>query len=126
MREHWRERKERERVDKSTHVAPILCPKATRITDIASKAHENGDRVALTPSERPRKPDTDAGSDCEHYHGFHHDIMPSNSPLNIIASELLVGINRVLSPSRLDPFDTFPVRLTSDHHKLLYHCVSDV
>lgn len=121
MREHWRERRKRERVHKVTRYTPVLRPKATRETGITDKARKADDRVALTPlatsSARPGKPDTNKGP--EPYVETDHD---ENPPLNIVASELLLGINRVLCPSRLDPFDTFPVRLTSDHHKLLHHC----
>lgn len=126
MREHWRERKERQRVHKSIRVTPVLLPKATRTTDTTNKAHKIDGRVDLTQLARPHKPDTDTGHDDVQCVVAHHDNVQNDSPLNAIASELLAGINQVLSPSRLDPFDTFPVRLTSDHHKLLYHCMAGV
>lgn len=123
MREHWRERKKRERVHKVTRHRPVLRPKVPRESDITDKAHRNDDPVALIPLAtsltRAGKTNTNTGPGCELYVGTDQD---DNPPLNIVASELLLGITRVLSPSKLDPFDTFPVRLTSGHHKLLHHC----
>lgn len=41
-----------------------------------------------------------------------------------IPAQILNGLNLALGSVRLDPFDQFPVRLTSQHHKLLHHCES--
>ncbi|PYI09603.1 hypothetical protein BO78DRAFT_404830 [Aspergillus sclerotiicarbonarius CBS 121057] len=38
-----------------------------------------------------------------------------------IAAQLLVGFNHALGTAPLDPFDSFPIRLTSKHHKLIHH-----
>lgn len=40
-----------------------------------------------------------------------------------VSAQLLSGFNHALSSSRLDPFDSFPVTLTSEHHKLMHHCL---
>lgn len=39
-----------------------------------------------------------------------------------VPAQLLTGLNHALASTRLDPFDVFPIRLTSQHHKLIYHC----
>lgn len=39
-----------------------------------------------------------------------------------IAAQLLCGVSYALSSSRVDPFQTCPVHLTSQHQKLLHHC----
>lgn len=119
MREHWRERKRRGQVHKPTRIAPILRPKAARIADDAYKAPLTQSETSLA---RLGEPDTNTGRECESYVGTPRDDTRNDPSENTVASALLLGINRVLCPSRLDPFDTFPVRLTSDHHKLLYHC----
>lgn len=126
MREHWRERKERQRLHKSIRAARLLRPKASRTTGTTNKVHQNDGRVDFTPLTLLHEPETDTGHDDAQCVGAHHAIVEKVSPQNIIASELLARINQILSPSRLDPFDTFPVRLTSDHHKLLYHCMAGV
>lgn len=41
-----------------------------------------------------------------------------------IPAQALLGMDRVLSCSRLDPFDSFPVNFTAEHHKLIHHCES--
>lgn len=38
-------------------------------------------------------------------------------------AQFLAGFNHALAASRLDPFDSFPVTLTSEHHKLMHHCL---
>ena len=39
-----------------------------------------------------------------------------------LPGQILTGVNHALSSTRLDPFDTFPIRLTVQHHKLIHHC----
>lgn len=41
-----------------------------------------------------------------------------------LPTQLLTGLNHALSSSKLDPFYMFPVALTSEHHKLIHHCMS--
>lgn len=41
-----------------------------------------------------------------------------------IPAQALSGMNLALGSCRLDPFDKFPVKLTTQHHKLLLHCKS--
>lgn len=41
-----------------------------------------------------------------------------------IPTQLLTGVNHTLASCRLDPFEMFPVTLTSEHHKLMHHCMS--
>lgn len=39
-----------------------------------------------------------------------------------VPGQILTGVNHALASTRLDPFDTFPIRLTVQHHKLIHHC----
>ncbi|KAH6649040.1 hypothetical protein BKA67DRAFT_682151 [Truncatella angustata] len=41
-----------------------------------------------------------------------------------IPGQILAGMDRLLACGRLDPFDSFPVQLTPEHHKLIHHCVA--
>lgn len=36
----------------------------------------------------------------------------------------ILTMDHILSPLALDPFDTFPISLTTRHHELLHHCTS--
>ncbi|KAJ3518215.1 hypothetical protein NM208_g14598 [Fusarium decemcellulare] len=44
--------------------------------------------------------------------------------MNGIPGQAISGMNLALGSSRLDPFDRFPIKLTSQHHKLLHHWLS--
>lgn len=39
-----------------------------------------------------------------------------------VPGQFLTGVNHALASTRLDPFDSFPIRLTIQHHKLIHHC----
>ena len=39
-----------------------------------------------------------------------------------IPGQFLTGVNHALASTRLDPFDSFPITLTIQHHKLIHHC----
>ena len=39
-----------------------------------------------------------------------------------VPAQLLTGLNHALASTRLDPFDSFPIKLTGQHHKLVHHC----
>lgn len=39
-----------------------------------------------------------------------------------VSAQLVTGLNHALASTRLDPFDSFPIRITSQHHKLIHHC----
>jgi hypothetical protein len=47
----------------------------------------------------------------------------NESTLQGIPTQALTGLNYALAYTRLDPFDTFPVKLGPKHHKLLHHCM---
>ncbi|KAK9481616.1 fungal-specific transcription factor domain-containing protein [Lipomyces starkeyi] len=41
-----------------------------------------------------------------------------------IPAQVMTRMDHALAGSRLDPFDTFPIKLTGQHHKLLHHWLS--
>lgn len=40
-----------------------------------------------------------------------------------VRAQILAGLEHSLASTRLDPFDTFPITLTAEHHKLIHHCI---
>ncbi|PCG90038.1 Protein of unknown function DUF3468 [Penicillium occitanis (nom. inval.)] len=44
---------------------------------------------------------------------YYNELMSENTPI--------LTIDHILSPLALDPFDTFPISLTTRHHELLHH-----
>jgi hypothetical protein len=54
------------------------------------------------------------------------DTMSYTSPCQVkgVPGQILSGLNFALGTSKLDPFDVFPVTLTTEHHKLIHHCIS--
>lgn len=86
------------------------------------------------PDRRQRRSPPNSGSRSPPKHQ-RQDISPSSSSEDAryigqdanqpgIPTQFLTGANHALASSRLDPFDVFPVRLTSEHHKLMHHCIS--
>ncbi|OAQ75877.1 peroxisomal catalase [Purpureocillium lilacinum] len=45
-------------------------------------------------------------------------------PIDGIPTQIYAAMDRALTGARFDPFETFPVRLTAQHHKLLHHWFS--
>ncbi|RMJ15815.1 hypothetical protein CDV36_004514 [Fusarium kuroshium] len=47
-----------------------------------------------------------------------------DSMMNGLPGQAMSGMNLALGSARLDPFDQFPVQLTTQHHRLLHHWLS--
>lgn len=45
-----------------------------------------------------------------------------DSMMNGVPGHAMSRMNLALGSARLDPFDQFPIHLTSQHHRLLHHC----
>ncbi|KAJ5620224.1 hypothetical protein N7510_004208 [Penicillium lagena] len=104
MREHWKQRNRRKQETKSHHrrASRKLLPRSERNGD-ASHRQDN------TTDSSPGWLKDQSGDNRE-------------KDLNV-AAQLLCGVTRALSTSRPDPFQTCPVRLTSQHQKLLHHWI---
>lgn len=89
------------------HVPFVSPPGGTR------RAPQRADR-------RPGRPDSASSPPSSTNHNSSMAVVQRGFP-----SQALSGMNHALAGSRLDPFDMFPVHLTSQHHKLLHHCVLD-
>lgn len=46
---------------------------------------------------------------------YYDELISENAPI--------LTMDHILSPLALDPFDTFPISLTTRHHELLHHCM---
>ncbi|KAF7585567.1 hypothetical protein BBP40_010649 [Aspergillus hancockii] len=121
MREHWRQRQRRKQKSEDRRTQRKILP------------HRS------SGEESKPKPDRVPGSVVEyhniedvyllHQHGTTHIKTSTSghgnegvtSEVQGVPTQALAGLNHALASSRLDPFDMFPVELTSQHHKLLHH-----
>ncbi|KAJ6440139.1 tachykinin family protein [Purpureocillium lavendulum] len=146
MREHWKQRrlsletnkrksaalthrqllpKHRTRkrpTSSSSSTSTIKEPPTTTMTSSDSDAVPPAE--ALTTTVKHEAPGTalerSAGSSSRSSaRGLSEDAFVDGIPTQIYAA-----MDRALTGARFDPFDTFPVRLTAQHHKLLHHWFS--
>ncbi|KAI0913252.1 tachykinin family protein [Ustulina deusta] len=130
IRAHWRQRRQRmerqrrEREEQEQRPPRAILPGPGSSSDDAgpsqipptSEPHLDSreapeEDVANSPDESPRDP----------------SVPPSgiaSGTLEGIPAQALSRMNIALGSSRLDPFDRFPVKLTSQHHRLLHHWLS--
>ncbi|KAI8713776.1 hypothetical protein NCS52_01223200 [Fusarium sp. LHS14.1] len=113
MREHWRQHRhkkdlaKRQREHRPQHVL-LPTPSTSEATD-----------------SQPSTETTDTGTDSSILTGggmfdpamFETDM---DSMMNGVPGQAMSGMNLALGSARLDPFDQFPVQLTTQHHKLLH------
>lgn len=121
MREHWRERHRRNNSTKARRTQPNILPNISSATDQGKSLNEK-----LTQKRSSRSPGSQgSGRQCSESSSSGTDQeLYDRIELLGVSSQLLCGLGRALSTSALDPFQTFPVKLTSQHHKLLHHCES--
>ncbi|KAI3321411.1 hypothetical protein HD806DRAFT_152059 [Xylariaceae sp. AK1471] len=125
IRAHWRQRRQRMEMQRREREEQEQRPLRTILPVVGSSSNEGlpmsesrlHSREMLdyygtnSPDENPRDP----------------AILPDEIPSHIlegIPAQALSGMNLALGSSRLDPFDRFPVQLTSKHHRLLHHWLS--
>ncbi|RAK98065.1 uncharacterized protein BO80DRAFT_413128 [Aspergillus ibericus CBS 121593] len=105
MRVHWSERhrvrREKRQREASRRLYPTLAARETLPIRQSSHSSSSDSQEPPPPATTPRRP-------------------PSTRDPSI-AAQLLIGFNHALSTVPLDPFDSFPIRLTSKHHKLIHH-----
>ncbi|KAL1989037.1 hypothetical protein VTN96DRAFT_5800 [Rasamsonia emersonii] len=139
MRESWRKRKQQKLLQQSqSRSLPSsrrLVPKpaaaaATEQQEDVSRTHTVSDpsTVSTTADDHqsqaltPMQWSADESATASHGDSSHPD-EHRQQPLGV-AAQALTGMNHALAAVSLDPFDTFPVRLTARHHELLHHCKS--
>ncbi|OKP14884.1 hypothetical protein PENSUB_5480 [Penicillium subrubescens] len=120
MREHWRQRHSRNNSTKTRRVQPKLLPNISSAADRPTKSHE----VPTQSRSSRSRGSPSSGRQCSETSSNETD-QERDDRIELIGvpSQLLSGVGRALSSSRLDPFQTFPVQLTSQHHKLLHHWI---
>lgn len=113
MREHWkhRRRQKSEQTRRSQQYQPILAKTEPHQPKSAAAPALSG-----TSSVEPCIDETSQNNINRSHSRRVSDLIEG------IPTQVLSGMNLALSNSRLDPFDRFPVKLTAQHHKLLYHC----
>lgn len=105
MREHWKQRRQ-------------------RLSEEKKRKDERQPRPIL-PSRQSGSSHSRATSHSQHSLGNYPNPTPAAAPtVDGIPAQALSGMNLALGCGRLDPFDRFPVKLTTQHHKLLHHCNS--
>ncbi|KAM5349382.1 hypothetical protein ACJ41O_005887 [Fusarium nematophilum] len=114
MREHWKQRRQKMNLEKKRREKRpqhILLP-----TPSTSGAVDTQSALISEDGSSSSNP---APGNLGILHGT--DV---GSRMSGIPGQALSGMNLALGSSRLDPFDKFPVKLTSEHHKLLHHWLS--
>jgi hypothetical protein len=115
MRQHWRQRQRRISKIKPQHKQAYrkLLPSPIANTQVSKieEAYANG---LVGRQNDNSSTDDDQGDDDRV--GVYKE-SDSN-----IAIQLLRGFDQALSTLTFDPFQTCPIHLTPQHHKLLHHC----
>lgn len=116
MRVHWAERQkarqEKRRQQTTRRVLPILAAKEGPVnTGLSSELQDTN----AFPAAAQEIPTAEQFSDMD-------DVRIGQCGTPGVPAQLLTGLNHALASTRLDPFDVFPIRLTSQHHKLIHHC----
>lgn len=123
MRESWKKRRHRQDAEKrkrgepqpSRQIRPNVDESPFQTHSRSSAASGSGSASEPQLSSIPAEYDFDASSNA---------LMEARVAENFggIPAQALSKMNLALGSTRLDPFDRFPVKLTSKHHKLLHHC----
>ncbi|OAA75116.1 tachykinin family protein [Akanthomyces lecanii RCEF 1005] len=135
MREHWKQRHHSRELKRRKSLSQVHRPLRPNTGHKSSGSISATSRTSHSSSASPTKPSTppkagaaskDAQISASGILGGLFSALGSGVMLNGggIPAQLLEGVNRALACSQLDPFDAFPVRLTSEHHKLLHHWLS--
>ena len=134
MREHWKQRHHSRELKRRKSLSQVHRPLRPNTGHKSSGSISATSRTSHSSSASPTKPSTPptagaaskgAQNSASGILGGLFSALGSGVMLNGggIPAQLLEGVNRALACSQLDPFDAFPVRLTSEHHKLLHHCM---
>lgn len=127
IRAHWRQRRQRLELQRRQREEQGQRPlRAILSAPSNPSSNDEGPRISLSPEALlPFQQGFGGGAVDEN---VRDSPMVMNEPpaqiLDGIPAQVLSGMNLALGSSRLDPFDRFPVQLTSQHHKLFHHCTS--
>ncbi|KAI0423157.1 tachykinin family protein [Xylaria grammica] len=125
IRAHWRQRRQRMEMQRREREEQEQRPPRTILPGVSGSSND-ASTSQMQPISEP----------LLHSREIHDEVAnsPNENPIDppVPPSEIFLGIpdqalskmNIALGSSRLDPFDRFPVRLTSKHHRLLHHWLS--
>ncbi|KAI0453622.1 tachykinin family protein [Xylaria acuta] len=130
IRAHWRQRRQRIEIQRREREEQEQRPLRTILPDVGGPpTDDEASQIPLVSEPQlyfPTNPDDDA-ADSHDEDPRDSPVLPDEIPSGIlegIPAQALSGMNVALGSSRLDPFDRFPVQLTSKHHRLLHHWIS--
>lgn len=122
MRAHWAERHKARRENKRKHESRKQLPRiaakersASQNSGSSSGQQDNIAEPSTAPSRVSPVAEQSPYSQMAMMGGFQGG-MPG------VPGQILMGLNHSLASTRLDPFDTFPIKLNVQHHKLIHHC----
>ncbi|KAI0859805.1 tachykinin family protein [Xylaria cubensis] len=130
IRAHWRQRRQRMEMQRQEREEQEQRPLRAILPNVGRPPNDGEASQTQLISE----PQLDFPANADHDVVNSPDEDPRDSPvlpgevppgiLEGIPAQALSGMNVALGSSRLDPFDRFPVQLTSKHHRLLHHWIS--
>jgi hypothetical protein len=122
MREHWRQRQRRKQKPEDRRTQRKILPYRSPVEDSRPKPDGMSGSVVEYPNRDVyllhQHSSTYIKTSTASGYGNENVINVSQG----VPIQALTGLNHALASSRLDPFEMFPVELTSKHHKLLHHC----
>ncbi|KAF4436401.1 glucose-methanol-choline (gmc) oxidoreductase [Fusarium austroafricanum] len=120
MREHWKQRRHKKDLEKRHRVERLRRP----LLPTPSTSTSTGEASdSVTSTDNSDKGTSSAGGAWSNPTMLATDMEMENM-MNGIPGQAISGMNLALGSSRLDPFDKFPIKLTSQHHMLLHHWLS--
>ncbi|KAI1149486.1 tachykinin family protein [Nemania diffusa] len=132
IRAHWRQRRQRTEMQRREREEQDQRPLRTIRPGPGGPSNEGGPS-RMPPVPMP-EPEPHVHEDLDEDMASSSDESRRDSPFQLgeiplgmlegIPAQALSGMNLALGSSRLDPFDRFPVQLTSKHHRLLHHWLS--
>ncbi|KAJ2986149.1 hypothetical protein NUW58_g5165 [Xylaria curta] len=130
IRAHWRQRRQRMEMQRREREEQEQRPLRTILPGAGGSS--NDARASQTPPVSGLQPYLPADLDADADDSLDEDLRANPAPpteftsgmLEGIPAQALSGMNLALGSSRLDPFDRFPIKLTSNHHRLLHHWLS--
>ncbi|KAI0469462.1 tachykinin family protein [Xylaria cf. heliscus] len=130
IRAHWRQRRQRMEMQRREREEQEQRPLRTILPDVGGSSNDGGaSRMPPAPESQPYLPENpdDGPVDSPDEDPGDSPIIPGDIPLEAlegIPAQALSRMNTALGSSRLDPFDRFPIQLTTKHHRLLHHWIS--
>ncbi|TGJ84174.1 hypothetical protein E0Z10_g4606 [Xylaria hypoxylon] len=130
IRAHWRQRRHRMEMQRREREEQEQRPPRAILPDIVSSSDDAGPSQIPPISESQlhfRENLDEEVADSSDENPIDPPVPSSEIPsgmLEGIPAQALSKMNIALGTSRLDPFDRFPVQLTSKHHRLLHHWLS--